>query len=244
MREQLLAYAIKYDGNSKKIKKAIELNEKWEKVACSYPFICILDDEYPKQFLQLEEIPYVLFYQGNISLLKHSMISVIGSRNCSDAGRFLCRHAVEQLNEKYVIVSGLAKGIDGMAHQSAIASGRKTIGVIGCGIDVCYPKENMDLYEVMKAKHLIISEYPPHVKPYAANFPCRNRLIAALSEKLIVIEAKWRSGTMITVNAALSLNRDVYVMPYRFDQSEGRGCNQLILEGANILVCDDDLRAL
>lgn len=165
-------------------------------------------------------------------LLKEKGVGIVGARNCSTQALQNTDRIVQRLQSKYVIVSGLAKGIDARAHHNAT----KTIGVLGCGINVIYPKENTYLFERMKNNGLIISEYPMHVKPLAYHFPWRNRLIAALSDSLVVIEAAYKSGTMITVNECLELSVPIYCVPTAFQDEKHQGCNYLISNGANILV--------
>ena len=121
---------------------------------------------------------------------------------------------------------------------------RSTIGVIGCGIERVYPKENQLLFEAMAENQLILSEYPKDTPPHASHFPWRNRIIAALAKRLVVVEAKEKSGTMLTVNEALKLDKDIYVFPYRYEDHFGRGCNLLIQQGANMLVFDEEIENL
>lgn len=238
MRKQILYYAIKYDGDWKRIQKAISSHEEWKKIDCNYQFITYYDENYPACLMDLECPPWILFYEGNLSLLYKSCIAVVGSREPSIYGMQICHHLVSLLKKKYVIVSGLAKGIDACAHLEALS--HATIGVIGCGLDIVYPKENKELYKKMKTQ-LIISEYPQGVKPFAYHFPWRNRLIAAIGSSLCVVEAKKRSGTLLTVNEALNINREIYCVPYPFFDEGGKGCNMLISQGANILVDDEDI---
>jgi len=235
MREQLLYYAIKYDGDYYKIKKAYESNEEFKVVQYDGDYICICDKTYPEQLKELKNPPFVLFYEGDLSLLNQSAISVIGSRIISSLGKNYATTLINYLDKKYVIVSGMAKGVDGYIHNLALANHR-TIGVIGCGLDISYPLENRLLYKQMKQDQLLISEYPKGVKPFARHFPMRNRIIAALGEKLIVIEAKKRSGTLLTVNEALELDKEIYCFPYPFEENESSGCNLLIESGAGIIV--------
>ena len=133
----------------------------------------------------------------------------------------------------------MAKGIDAVAHYQAIKNGR-SIGILGCGIDRVYPKENLMLFQLMKDHQLLLSEYPGLVAPHRHHFPFRNRLIAALGSCLIVTEAQIKSGTLLTVNEALELNREVYVVPYNLGNEES-GCNYLIKQGANIITEVNDL---
>lgn len=240
MREQLLYYAIKYNGDYVKIKRAIETKEAWERVEYDGKFVTILDAFYPMKLRRLEYAPWVLFYEGNIALAKNDAVGIVGARASSSYGRQVCELITQELKKRYTIVSGLAKGIDACAHQQALD--KNTIGVIGCGIDISYPKENEKLFQMMKERQLVLSEYPKGSKPLAFHFPWRNRLIAALSNHLIVIEAKKRSGTLLTVNEALALDIPVSCVPHDFMKKEGEGCNLLISQGANILVDMEDIR--
>lgn len=236
MKEQILSYALKYQGEYDKMKKAIDRNEKWEKVIYDGNYLTILDEEYPKELFDLEDPPYILFYEGNLTLLHKPKVCVIGSRRCSCYASNSTHDLIESLHEEIVIVSGLAKGVDGLAHQKAIELKRNTIGIIGCGCDQIYPKENRDLYEIMKKDQLILSEYPNGSLPLAHHFPWRNRLLAALCEKCYVVEAKCKSGTMITADFAQSLNKEIIAFPYRYDDDFGKGCNELIEQGAGIFI--------
>lgn len=231
MRNLLISLAIKYQGDYFKIEKAIKNNEKVRENIVIQQAITILDKKYPKQLLDLQYPPFVLFYQGDISLLENDLIAVVGSRNYSEYGKRCTIDIVKRLDKKYVIVSGLAKGIDSIAHRYA----RRTIAVLGNGLNYYYPNENKDLYEKLQKDQLVISEYPLNVKPKKYHFPFRNRIIAALCKSIIVTEASYKSGTMLTVNEGLTLNRNIYAVPYRYDETINCGTNILIQQGANIL---------
>lgn len=233
MREQILYYAIKYKGEWKYIQNAMQKNEPWEKVAYDGNYITVYDKEYPEKLRRLQYAPWILFYEGNIALLNRKSAGIIGSRDASKNGVEMCKTLCEHLSSKYIVVSGLAKGIDAIAHQCSLHRG--TIGIVGCGLDVVYPKQNAFLYEIMRKNHLILSEYPIGVAPLAFHFPWRNRILAALSDILIVVEAKKRSGSMLTVNEALTLDIPVYCMPHAFGDIYGEGGNLLIGQGAGIL---------
>lgn len=236
-REAILWYAIQYDGDWKKIGNAIKAHENYSIIAYPYPYLTIVDEMYPEAFKHLRYPPWIIFYQGNVCLLKEKGVGIVGARNCSVQALQNTDTIVQRLQSRYVIVSGLAKGIDARTHLNA----SKTIGVLGCGINVIYPKENTFLFERMKKSGLIISEYPMHVKPLAYHFPWRNRLIAALSSNLVVIEATYKSGTMITVNECLELSVPIYCVPTAFQDEKYQGCNYLISNGANILVDIKDI---
>lgn len=239
MRKQILYYALKYDGEWQKITKAIAQHEEWNPVAYDGNYITILDEDYPSSLRLLRYPPWILFYEGNKDLLSSYGVGIVGTRQCDAYGISMCKHIVAIVKKKYVIISGVAKGIDACAHSEALDA--STIGIIGCGLDVIYPKENYHLYQKLKQHHLLLSEYPNGVKPFAFHFPWRNRLIAALSRAIVVIQAKQRSGTLLTVNEALELDIPIYCVPHSFDSILGKGCNELILQGANILVDDEDI---
>ena len=177
LREAILYYSIQSMGDWSKIAKAIHNKETFKTIEYPFPYITIIDKEYPEAFKKLRYPPWILFYQGNLSLLNQESIGIVGSRQCSKQALINTKRVVNHIKAKYCVVSGLAKGVDAMAHQCALDC--YTIGIIGCGIDRIYPKCNESLFAQMKEKQLIVSEYPMGVPPYAKNFPWRNRLIAA-----------------------------------------------------------------
>lgn len=191
--------------------------------------LTIFDDDYPAEFRLLKYPPFVLFYKGNIELLKADKVSIIGSRNpCPYACEATLRLSA---NTEEVVVSGLAKGIDSLAHQAA----KRTIAIMGSGIEYCYPRSNYDLYRKLCNDDLVISEYPADVSPLKHHFPWRNRLIAALGKSLYLMEVHPKSGSMSTLNAALELNKDIYVLPFSLLEACGAYNNQLIAEGAQLI---------
>ena len=220
--------------NKEDVKKEIEkLNVKW---------ITLLSKNYPSFLKSIFKPPFVLFYEGDINLLSEDSkrIAVIGSRFNSQYGLKTTQKICKGLLEKNItIVSGLAKGIDGIAHNSCLDNNGKTIAVIGNGLNVIYPKENQKLYERIKENGLIISEYPPNTMPNPSNFPTRNRIIAAISGGILVIEAKEKSGTMNTVAHALEDGKQIFCVPERCD--ENSGCNKLIKEGAKLVETATDI---
>lgn len=242
-RNTLIHLSLRYQGNWNKIYEAIMKKEKTEESELPVSAITILDEMYPACLLKLSEPPWVLFYEGDISLLKRRMISIVGSRKMTLYGKQVTDIAVDILKKDFVIVSGLAKGIDGEAHRKALLGG-KTIGVIAHGLDITYPSCNKDIYENMRKTGLILSEYPRGTHICKQYFPFRNRIIAALGEKLIVSEAGLKSGTLHTVNAALSLGKDIYCFSYPFDSQEGSLCLELLKEGAGIIATREDIAEL
>ena len=195
--------------------------------------LVIGDDDYPDCFYKLACPPLVLYYYGDISFLKKTCIGVVGSRLACDYALKATQRLVDEKKRENVIVSGLAKGVDAAAHHTALDN--KTIAILGSGIDRIYPLCNKYLYEKIKKDHLVISEYPGLCKPFAYHFPWRNRLIAALSQNLYVMQASLKSGTLTTVNYALELDHSVYALPYDAFSKEGEGTNLLIQEGAELI---------
>lgn len=232
-RNQLIYYSYKYNGQWNKIYSAIEANEPWENIKVENAIV-IGDDLYPSALYQLACPPYVIYTKGNVELLQKPAISIVGSRKVCDYGFRASVALCDYLSQKYVLVSGLAKGVDSIVAQVGVEKGA-TIGVLGCGINTIYPTSNRYLFEQMAKSQLIISEYPNNVAPYAFQFPQRNRLIAALGSCLVVSQARMKSGTMITVNEALALNKDIYCVPYPLDDPNGVGCNYLIQQGAQCI---------
>ncbi|MCF0111082.1 MAG: DNA-protecting protein DprA [Erysipelotrichaceae bacterium] len=238
-REQLYAYALKYQGDYNKITSALENNEPYSVTKPVQNHITILDKEYPKRLLELKDPPWVLFYEGDPNLLHKETCAVVGSRVYDAYGEF-CTKEVVRYNSRRVIVSGMAKGIDAIAHTYS----RHSIGVLGNGLDIVYPLQNASLYERMKKEQLLISEYPQGVRPQKYHFPFRNRIIAALGDFLVVPSCVKQGGSMVSVNAALELGKEVYTVVHPLYDVYGEGCNLLISQGANVIYNKDDLEEL
>lgn len=208
---------MKIEINTKKIKE-IKLGE----------------EKYPKKLEHIYAKPQNLYVLGNEKLLDEKSIAIIGCRECTKSGALNAYKFGYELAERGIcIISGFARGIDTYAHKGAIAARGKTIAVLGCGLDIVYPAENLELYkEILLFGGAIISEYPLGSKPEKLHFPNRNRLISGLSDGVLVVEAKKRSGTLITVDYALEQGRDVYAIPGDISNSNSYGTNELIKEGA------------
>ena len=251
IRKLLLYASIKEGGDYSRIIRYIHENnfppdeeiEQADKFIKS-GYITYLDEEYPQELKRIYRPPLVLYYYGDISLLykEKEALAVIGARECTETGRKITDQLVTELASEYRIVSGMAKGIDAVAHESAIRAGGDTIAVLGSGIDYCYPWENRDLYKMIKGKGLVVSEYPNLTMPSQLSFPMRNRIIAGLSKGILITEAKKKSGTMITVSWAQGLTKDIMCVPYRVEDDSG--CNQLIKEGAFMVEDSDDVRLI
>ena len=201
----------------------------------NYKYITILSDDYPEILKRQYMPPFVLFYYGDISLLQNipNNVAVVGSRECTEYGARMTKEIVEDVAKNYTIVSGMAIGVDTIAHKTAINVGGKTIAVLGGGIDYCYPVRNYKLYEELKKNHLVISEFPGDLMPEPTGFPRRNRIIAMISKGLVVTEAYAKSGTLTTVMYAMQCSRPVLCVPYPAGlKSE---CNRLISDGAFLI---------
>ncbi|MEE6448978.1 DNA-processing protein DprA [Gottfriedia acidiceleris] len=205
--------------------------------------ITIYDDVYPDLLREICDPPFVLYLKGNQDLLtKQFMLSIIGARKPTSFAKIICDSLIIGLiREKCVIVSGMASGCDSIAHNSAIFHNGTTIAVVGCGLDYIYPKENRTLFNEISLNHLVISEYPYYIRPEKRYFPRRNRIIAGLSKGLIVLEAKEKSGTMITANFAIQYNREVFAVPGPIIMEEYKGNHRLIQDGAKLITCTNDI---
>ena len=177
--------------------------------------LAITDSNYPIKLKQLEDSPIVLYTLGDLNLLKEKNIAIVGSRKCSEYGKNVAEAFSYLLSkENIVITSGLAEGIDTAAHKGSLLVNGKTIAVIGTGIDKVYPKENKQLLiDIVKSGGLIISEFPIGTEPNKLNFPKRNRIISALSDGVLVVEAGQKSGALITVDFALEQGKNIYAVP-------------------------------
>lgn len=202
------------------------------------------DDPYPEALKQIHDPPLILYYKGNLGVLCEtvSKVAIVGIRVPSEYGRKYGALISQKLsNCGYAIVSGMAMGIDAVAHKGAMDCGKVSIGVLGCGIDQIYPKQNEKLYQRILEKGLLISEYEKGIQPHPIHFPERNRIIAGLSEACIVIEAAKKSGSLITAEMTLDLGRDVYAMPGPIYSLKSLGCHELIKNGAIPIVSVEDL---
>lgn len=242
MRNQILCYVLKYNADWLKVEEAIRKNERFECVQYEEQFVTILDSQYPKELLRLQRPPWLLFYRGNLELLSMNKVSIIGTRMPSDYGLKATDWLVNELKEDICIVSGLAKGIDARAHWNALDS--HTIAVVGSGLDIIYPLVNKPLWDKVEQKHLLLSEYPNGTKPFGYHFLIRNRIIAALSTVLVVVEAKHRSGSQRTVSDALEIGSNVFAIPQPFDSKTGEACNRLLSEGAQIVANTNDINLI
>ena len=239
-----------------KIERIIEYQVK-QMIKENVDIISINDTNYPQQLKNIYDPPISIYIKGNIKNLQKPSIAIIGCRQASEYGKMAAKYFGYQLAKSGLnIVSGLARGVDSYSHVGNICAKKeesyehvdnlstvgKPLAVIGCGLDIIYPKENNELEkEILNVGGTIISEYPLGTKPNKFNFPARNRIISGLSKGVLVIEAKKKSGTLITVDFALEQGRDVFVMPGNINSINSLGTNDLIKQGAKIVTCYQDV---
>src|SRR5574337_177788 len=206
-----------------------------------FPSFSILDKVYPEYLREVYNPPVLLFYQGDIRLLAMEKIAFVGSRACSEQGIASIQKIIKECRNQFVVISGLARGIDTACHLAAIKNGGRTISVIGTGLDVSYPRENWQLQAFIAQNHLIITEYGPGEQPLKYHFPDRNRIIAGLSRGVVVTEAKRQSGSLITCERAMESGRDVFAVPGNISDGLSDGCHHLIQEGAKLVYQGQDI---
>ncbi|KOR83693.1 DNA-processing protein DprA [Peribacillus frigoritolerans] len=199
--------------------------------------LTIFDDEYPFLLKQIFDPPWVLYFKGDKKLLtRKNTLGVVGTRKPTSYGLEALKTILLPLvKKKFVIISGMAAGIDAESHKITLREGGDTIGVLGGGLKQIYPKSNFTLAEEIMNKGLLISETPPEVKAEPWMFPLRNRIISGLSQGVFVVEAKERSGSLITAQAALEHGREVFALPGNVTSPESLGTNQLIYDGAKLV---------
>lgn len=204
--------------------------------------LCPEMSQYPHALLTITDPPALLFCRGNLSLLSLPAVALIGSRAASEYGCRIARQlAAELAGQGVAVVSGAAYGIDASAHQGALQAGGPTIAVLGCGLDIAYPKTHASLLADIAATGLLVSEYPLGTQPDGFRFPARNRLISGLSAGVVVVEATEKSGSLITATLALDQGREVFAVPGRVDSPKSAGCHSLIRQGAQLARHAEDI---
>ncbi len=206
-------------------------------------FIDIKSKYYPQKLKQIKNPPERLFYKGNLNLLNEISLAIVGTRNITNYGIKYAKEFTKEIALRdIVVVSGMAKGTDRIAHEETLNAGGKTIAVMGTGFNRVYPDQNIDIYErIINENGLIITEYEDNVEFKTKNFPYRNRIVSGLSEGVLVIEGAYRSGTSITANLAWQQKKKVYALPGRLDSSYGVGVNMLIQKGAKLVMNINDI---
>ncbi len=197
---------------------------------------------YPEPLMEIKEAPMVLYMKGEYLTTDELALAIVGSRKCTAYGKMVCEYFTKELSTIGITtISGLAVGIDSIVHKTSLEQAQRTIGVLGNGIDIIYPKKNYKLYEGVEHSGAIMSEFPLGTKPIHYNFPLRNRIISGLAKAVLVIEAQEKSGTLITAGYAASQGRDVFAIPGNINQYSSQGTNRLIQDGAKLVMDIDDI---
>ncbi|MCP3026134.1 DNA-processing protein DprA [Halobacillus sp. A5] len=219
------------------IMKKLDINKK------NYHYITYFDSEYPVQLRTIPDPPLVLYALGNTSLLHLPLnLSVVGTRTPSNYAYPVMKKILTPLvKADFNIVSGMAMGVDQLAHKVALSNGGTTIAVLGSGFHYPYPKNNYRLFEQLAKHQLLLSEYPPDTPPKKYHFPERNRIISGLSEATLVVEARLKSGSLITVDQALEQGRDIYALPGPVSAATSEGCHYIIQQGAKLVQSYEDI---
>ncbi len=205
-------------------------------------FVPYFSEKYPAKLKAIQSPPYALYVKGSLPEEGRVSAAIVGARRCTHYGEEMALRYGEELGRAGVqIISGMARGIDGFGQRGALNGNGRTYGVLGCGVDICYPRENFGLYMDLIREGGLISEQLPGVKPLPGYFPARNRIISALSDVVLVMEAKERSGSLITADMALEQGKDVYALPGPAASPLSLGCHRLIQQGAGILISPEDL---
>lgn len=228
----------------KQVESLLKYTEKWPPETKYYQMreegidvVTILDDDYPERLKTIPDAPFFLFIRGRLPAGDGPSVAVIGARECSEYGKYVARELGAALGRYGVtVVSGMAKGIDGISQEAALNAGGVSLGVLGSGVDVCYPAQNRGLYGRLLEGGAVLSIYPNQTPALPRNFPPRNRIVSGLADAVVVVEARVKSGTLITVDMALEQGREVYVVPGRVTDRLSDGCNRLIRQGAGIFL--------
>jgi len=215
----------------------------WEQVLRQECSVVTWEEEhYPVLLREIYDPPPLLYYRGDIGLMNSYCLAIVGSRRHTVYGREnASKFAAGLSNHNITIVSGMARGIDTWAHRGVLGAGGKTVAVLGCGLDICYPPENKKIKLEIENSGIVISEFPPGYQPLPQNFPRRNRIISGLSWGTLVIEAGGKSGALITADFALEQGREVFAIPGSIASPYSRGCHKLIKEGAKLVEKVEDM---
>ena len=237
LREEQIETILKRQNEESFIEAYEELEEK------EIRFVPWNSPEYPPDLLEMPDYPHGLFVKGQLPNPEKLSIAIVGARKCTSYGEhYALEYSKILAREGAQIISGLACGIDGFGHRGALFANEPTFGVLGSGVDVCYPKQNSGLYQdILEKGGGILSEFMPGTMPLAFHFPMRNRIISGLSKVILVMEAKERSGSLITADIALEQGKDIYALPGPVDSSYSKGCHYLIKQGAGILISPEEL---
>ena len=198
--------------------------------------------KYPVKLKEIETPPYALYVKGALPEEKRPSAAIVGARKCTPYGEQMALSYGEAFAKMGIsVISGMARGIDGAGQRGALNGGGNTYGVLGCGVDICYPRDHMGLYMDIQKQGGLVSEQPPGTPPLPMYFPARNRIISGLSDVILVMEAKEKSGSLITADLALEQGKDVFALPGPVTSPLSQGCHRLIAQGAGILISPEEL---
>lgn len=237
-------------GISARAREALAQKSLWEvKQILTYceknriQIIAYEDPQYPNLLREIAMPPYVLYVRGTFPDLDHMLgISIVGTRKADKSGMNIAHHFAEELTRAGAyVISGMAEGIDGAANSGALAAGGATLAVLGCGVDVCYPKHHARLMHSIIENGAVVSEFPPQTEPLAGNFPVRNRIISGLARGVLAIQVPLKSGARITIDFAMQQNRDLFVAPGTVDSALYTASNRLIQDGAKMILQTSDI---
>ena len=228
------AASIKHFNDFKRCEEEIAFIEKY-KISPLF----ITDKNYPQRLLNCYDSPALLYYRGSANLNAPRIISIVGTRNNSDYGKQVCENMMEDLSgQNILIISGLAFGIDTIAHKAALKNNMETVAVLAHGLDMIYPPQNKSLAKQMTAQGGLLTDFKSNTNPDKQNFPKRNRIVAGICDALIVIESAKKGGSLITAEIANSYNKDVFAIPGRTNDTKSEGCNYLIKNNKALLITD------
>lgn len=224
-------------------RKTLKLEAEYAKIGQAQArMVTWIDPDYPQNLLKIHDAPPVLYIRGTLLPSDERALAMVGTRKASRYGTDVAYKMANRLaREDVTIISGLAQGIDGAAHQGALDGGGRTIAVLGCGIDKVYPTEHRNLANAIIENGALISEFPLGTPPTGTNFPRRNRIISGLSLGVLVVEAPENSGALITAESALEQGREVFAIPSNIFNANGAGCNKLIQDGAKLIMRPEDI---
>jgi len=238
------------DGLHREVIKGLAYFSEWTEVddelrrtrAAGIDIVSFSDPSYPERLRAIADPPPCLYMKGRLNGADEKAVAIVGSRSASDYGRRVARDLARGLAALgFTVVSGMARGIDGVAHESALQAGGRTIAVLGSGVERAYPPEHDGLYRRICEQGAVISELPVGTRPMAFNFPARNRLISGLSLGVVVVEATEKSGSLITAALAVEQGREVFAVPGEVGASRSRGAHRLIRQGAKLVESVDDI---
>lgn len=245
LKEKELLEILNYDEllRWQQYEKAKSPYQVWQELEESQiSFVSCREDAFPDKLRQIPDPPFGIYYRGKLPDAEKPALAMVGARKNSDYGQCMAEHFAERMAQNGVsVISGMAVGIDSYSQRAALRAGGTSYAVLGCGADVVYPPSNRRLYEELLEKGGVLSEYPPKVQPLPKLFPQRNRIISALADAVLVVEAREKSGTLITVDMALEQGKEVYVVPGRCTDSLSRGCNKLLRQGAVAAIGPEDI---